>query len=282
MTQPTGEYNSNGEEVQNLIRCNSVIAMLEWKNYAPIEVELLRILYAALECDYYIRGAQSVEIRSDHKPLQEIFSKPLHNLSDRSLKIRIQLLDYNLVIKFVLGKKHEMADCLSRLPVMKHWEHFYPHVEGKYEVMSGQSVMKVGATNSTDDPALLTIIECVKNDEDYNQIRKCIRKGLEKGEIKKLHPEHPAKELASIWVAVGLTEDHKEPLITVGGNRIFIPRLARKQILENLHRPHMGYMITQQLAKGRYYWRTLNEDIRKKCEGCQTCIEFSPSKVGEA
>ena len=113
MTQPTGEFNNNGEEVQNLIRCNNVIARPEWRNYTPIEVELLGILYAALECDYYIRGAQSVEIRSDHKPLHEIFGKPLHKLSDRSLKIRIQLLDYNFMVKFVLGKKHEWADCLS-------------------------------------------------------------------------------------------------------------------------------------------------------------------------
>ena len=44
----------------------------------------------------------------------------------------------------------------------------------------------------------------------------------------------------------------------------------------------MGYNITQQLAKCKYYCKTLNEDIRKRCEGCQTCIEFSRSKVGEA
>ena len=107
LTQPTGEINDNGEEVQNLIKCNSVFARAEWWNYVPIEVELLGVLYVALECDYYIRGAQSVEVRSDHKPLQDIFPKHLHELSDRSLKIRIQLLDYNLDVKFVLGKKNE-------------------------------------------------------------------------------------------------------------------------------------------------------------------------------
>ena len=106
LTQPTGEFNPNGEEKQGLIHCNSVVAKSEWKGYAPIEVELLAILYAAFECDWYIKGAREVEIRSDHKPLQEIFAKPLHDLSDRSFKIRIQLLDYNLVVNFVPGKKN--------------------------------------------------------------------------------------------------------------------------------------------------------------------------------
>ena len=61
---------------------------------------------------------------------------------------------------------------------MRHWDHFYPHVDRKYEVRSGQSVMKVGATDSVDDPALLTIIQCAKDDEEYNQIRICLKKGL--------------------------------------------------------------------------------------------------------
>merc|ERR1712059_25503 len=124
-------------------------------------------------------------------------------------------------------------------------------------------------------------MQCAKEDEDYNQIRICIKNGMEKGEVKKLHPDHPAQELVSIWPTVGLTEEHKETLITVGGNRIFIPRGARKQILVNLHRPHMGYNITQQLAKTKYFWTTLNEDIKKQCQGCEVCLEFSKSKVAE-
>ena len=43
----------------------------------------------------------------------------------------------------------------------------------------------------------------------------------------------------------------------------------------------MGYTVTQQLARGRYYWKTLNEDIKQRCQGCAACIEFSPSKGNE-
>ena len=157
---------------------------------------MLAVLWACQECDYYICGAPLVEVRSDHKPLQEIFTKYLHELSDHSLKICIQLLDYSLDIKYIEGKKNKVANCLSHKPIMKNWEHFYPHVEDKYLLKSGQTVMKVDAFNSMDDPALQIILECAKNDKDYNEVIKCVREGLEKTDIKKMHPEHPTKELS--------------------------------------------------------------------------------------
>ena len=110
---------------------------------------------------------------------------------------------------------------------------------------------------------------------------RCVSEGLEKTYIKKMHPEHPTKELLMIWPTIGITEEYKQALITVGGHRIFIPKLVRKKILENLHLPHLWYQVTQQLARSRYYWTTLNEDIKKKCQGCEACTEFSNIKGSE-
>ena len=164
---------------------------------------------------------------------------------------------------------------------MQSWEHFYPHVEDKNQIKSGQTVMRVDSFNSTDDPALQIILESARNNKDYNEVIRCIRDGLEKADIKKMHFEHPMKELLMSWPTIGITEEYKQALITVGGHRIFIPRLARKKILENLHLPHMGYQVTQQLARSHYYWKTLNEDIKRKCQGCSACTEFSNSKGSE-
>ena len=150
------------------------------------------MLWVCQETDYYIWGAPSVEVRSDHKPLEEIFQKYLHELSYRSLKICIQLMDYSLDVKYIEGKKNEVADCLSCLPVMKNWEYFYPHVEDEYKIKSGQSVMKVDVCNSTSEPANEVILENARNDKDYKEVIRCIREVLEKAELKKMHPEHPS------------------------------------------------------------------------------------------
>ena len=47
------------------------------RNYAQIEKELLPIVFAAEKFDKYIY-ARNVRVQSDHKPLETIFSKPLH------------------------------------------------------------------------------------------------------------------------------------------------------------------------------------------------------------
>ena len=78
-------------------------------------------------------------------------------------------------------------------------------------------------------------VQCARNDKDYNEVIKCVNDGLEKADIRKLHLEHPTKELMMIWPCIGVTKEYNEPLVTVGVHRIFIPRLARKKILENLH-----------------------------------------------
>ena len=63
---------------------------------SPLEVELSNMYWSVKDNDYYLRGAPIVEIRSDQSPLVQIFQKPLHELSERCLKIHLQLLDYNL------------------------------------------------------------------------------------------------------------------------------------------------------------------------------------------
>ena len=50
--------------------------------YAQIEKELLCIVFAAERLHQYIYG-RDVEVQSDHKPLETITRKPLHNASPR-------------------------------------------------------------------------------------------------------------------------------------------------------------------------------------------------------
>ena len=84
-----------------------------------------------------------------------------------------------------------------------------------------------------------------------------------------------------MWPVIGLSEREKETLVTVSVHRIFVPIMARKTFLDNLHLPHMGIGITYQLAKTKCYWESMKEDIKKKCEGCSICLEFSSSKQNE-
>ena len=51
-------------------------------NYTQIEKELLAIVFACAKFQFYIYGFHTT-VQSDHKPLEAIFKKPLHQASPR-------------------------------------------------------------------------------------------------------------------------------------------------------------------------------------------------------
>ena len=81
-------------------------------NYAQIEKELLAIVFACAKFHHYIYGFQT-RVHSDHKPLEIIFKKSLHQASPTLQRMLLRLQKYDLDIKYVRGKHLHVADTLS-------------------------------------------------------------------------------------------------------------------------------------------------------------------------
>lgn len=78
--------------------------------YAQIEKELLTIVFAFERFLHYTYG-RSVQVESDHKPLETISRKPLHAAPKRLL---LRLQRYNMDFVHKSGKQMHIADTLSR------------------------------------------------------------------------------------------------------------------------------------------------------------------------
>ena len=83
------------------------------RNYAQIEKELLAIVYGAKRFHQYTFGRR-VLVESDHKPLENIFVKPLSEAPKRLQRMLLGLQAYDLVINYKKGKEMLIADTLSR------------------------------------------------------------------------------------------------------------------------------------------------------------------------
>ena len=83
-------------------------------NYAPIEKEMLAIVFGCERFNMYTYGGE-VEVHSDHKPLESIFKKPLYKVPPRLQRMRLRLQKYDIKIKYVPGKFQYIADTLSRV-----------------------------------------------------------------------------------------------------------------------------------------------------------------------
>ena len=80
--------------------------------YAPIETEMLAVVFACRKFHQYIYG-RSVTIETDHKPLQAISTKPLSQVPLRLQKMILNVRGYDVEIRYIPGSKQVLADPLS-------------------------------------------------------------------------------------------------------------------------------------------------------------------------
>ena len=100
------------------------------ERYAQIEKETLAIVYGAQKFHQFIYG-RPTHVESDHKPLQYILSKPLHQAPLRLQKMMLTLQRYDLKVKYLPGSELSVADALSRSYLQETTETLIPDLEVK-------------------------------------------------------------------------------------------------------------------------------------------------------
>ena len=82
-------------------------------NYAQIEKELLGIVFGCERFSEYLIGNQ-VTVETDHKPLVNIFNKPLTKAPNRILRMMLRLHKFDLNVTYKPGSQMFISDTLSR------------------------------------------------------------------------------------------------------------------------------------------------------------------------
>ena len=134
--------------------------------YAQIEKELLCIVFAAERFHQYIYG-RDVEVQSDHKPLETITRKPLHNASPRLQLMMLRLLS----IRYGQGSKMYIADTLSRA---------FLSTDSQPEHNIEMRIHSVSKYFPATPQKLQALKDASLNDDVQNQIRRYVMHGWPK------------------------------------------------------------------------------------------------------
>jgi hypothetical protein len=74
--------------------------------------------------------ARFIKLHVDHLPLVSLTTeRSLEDMSERMMRLREEILNYRLKILFTPGKRHKIADCLGRRPLLKEeegWKYYDP------------------------------------------------------------------------------------------------------------------------------------------------------------
>ncbi len=222
-------------------------------DFAPIEGEMLAIVYATKKWHHYLYGRRFT-VETDHKPLVDIKNKNVALAPPRIKGMLMATCQYDYELRHKPGREMVLPDTLSRLS------------RADKDEIPG---LKLGVHNIVEvtDERLQRLVNDTANDDVSKRLIKVFKQGWPttiKQLDRDLHPYWSIRD--DISVIDGLI---------MCGSRIIIPEASRKETLENIHEGHQGEKKCVLRAKSSVYWPGMYKEIEEVVQRCSTCREFS-------
>lgn len=236
------------------------------ERYSQIEKELLSCFFGIDRFSQFVYG-KHFYVETDHKPLIQIIKKPLNQCPARLQRILIQLKKYDFTLTYKPGKKLIIADTFSR--AFEKNKYFNEQLDLEVEAQICLISMQLNATperikelqnNTNRDRALSLLKNYILNGwpRSYKQIP----------DIVKIYYKFRA-ELNIIRELV------------YKGQKLIVPELSRKYILEKIHYSHLGINKCLMRARNSFFWPGMNNQIKDIVSTCHLCQENQPNQQSE-
>ncbi|XP_048589536.1 uncharacterized protein K02A2.6-like [Nematostella vectensis] len=209
------------------------------QNYSNIEREALGVVWGLERFHYFIYGKQC-KVNTDHKPLESIFKKKLTSCPARLQRFVLRALKYDVTVKL----SPQPAPPKGQLPQL--------------------SIHQVTDTLPASPAKLQQIRDLTTSDPTLSQLRDTIYKGW---------PESREKCPSMLYDYWNFREELTiEDGLVLKGKRIVIPPTLRPEILDTLHKGHLGQEKCLLRARTTVFWPGITKDVVnlvKTCEACQ-------------
>ncbi len=225
------------------------------QQYAQIVKELLAIVYGCKKFHQYVYGRE-VEVETDHKPLQSIFKKPLHQAPSRLQKMLLQLQSYDLTVTYKSGKEMYLADTLSRSNLN----------ESRETLVADLDVNMVNVAMSPEK--CKEFQDATSRDPVLNCLKRHVLEGWPDDQI-----DCPL-EIRSYWT---FKEDisYQDGLL-FKSDKVIVPKVLRSEMLSRIHESHLGINKCKQRARELLFWPGMSTQIEELVARCEMCATHRP------
>ena len=216
----------------------------EQTNWSTTDKEMWAIVVASRKWPRHCASEKGVVFYTDHQPLVHVRKKK--NPTGKMARWLCELEDLDYEIKYVKGKKNEVADYLSRIEV--------PDVPSSREKDPDEYVYTVSIEELY--PSMEILSKKQKEDKDIAEARRQLM--LNKN------------------IGSGTFKGYKMKLDTAGvvkkAERIVLPKSLKNRVIQEYHgQHHPGAENTIQLISQRFFWKGMRKDIETFVENCRTC-----------
>ena len=223
------------------------------QNYALIEKEMLAIAFGCTRFHEYIFGMPTIEVETDHKHLEAIFKKPLHQAPARLQKMIMSIQKYPINLVICPGKQLIIVDTLSRAYLSEQPDN---SMSFKFEV-------NVISTLPISHSKLEQLQLMTQSDSALQQLMQLTMQGW---------PEHKAN-VPTLCLPYWSFRDQISfgDGILFKGEKIIIPKAMQPEMLKLIHSSHLGIEKCKRRARDILYWPGISSQIQDAVLTCATC-----------
>ncbi|XP_063441937.1 uncharacterized protein K02A2.6-like [Mytilus trossulus] len=232
--------------------------------YAQIEKELLSVIFGLEKFHSYTYG-RTVNVISDHKPLESIMKKPLHVAPKRLQRMLLRLQKYDKILQYRPGKEMYLADTLSRAYLKETSD----------------------SSNTTDEIESINMIdELPISEERISELQEHTRKDQQMQELKEVIQEGWPSNKWNVPSNVSIYFDIRDELtlqngLLFKGERVIIPKSLRTVMIKKIHSSHIGIEGCLRRARESLYWPGMNAEVKDYIQRCETCRTFERKQQKE-
>ncbi len=227
------------------------------RDYAPIEGEMLGVVYGIKKFHQYLYG-RKFTVECDHKPLMHIHKKNLSLAPPRLRGMLRSISDYDYTLQHKPGKEMVLPDALSRLSCAD-----------KSEVRGTKS--RIHELVDVSQSRLERLQGECEADKVQQRILMYVRTGWP-ASIKSLEPG--LRQYWSIRDDISVVDG-----LIMAGSRIVIPEQSRSQVLQEIHEGHQGITKCMLRAKSAVYWPGMYKEVQSIVGNCGACKEFENAQT---
>ena len=223
------------------------------QNCAQIEKEMLAVAFGCTRFHEYIYGMPTIEVETDHKPLEAIFKKPLHQAPARLQKMIMSIQKYQINLVYRPGKQLVIADTLSRAYLPE-----YPD-----NSMSFKFEVNVISVLPISNSKLEQLQSMTQSDSALQQLMQLTLDGW---------PDHKSKvptHCLPYWSfrdQISFSDG-----ILFKGEKIIIPKAMQPEMLKLIHSSHLGMEKCKRRARDILYWPGMSSQIQNVVSSCAIC-----------
>ena len=213
-----------------------------------IEKEALAIVNVSKKFHFYI-FRHPVTIKSDHKPLQAIFAKPLLAAPMRLQAMMLKLQPYDISVKYRPGKEIPVGDALSRanLPYDK------PHIEPVL-------------VNTVDHIAVTPTRYMEFERATAEELKELYCMVLKGWPDTRQETPHVIRDYWNIRDELAVIDG-----VILKDMRIVVPSSMRPAMLKQVHSSHQGINKRLQRAREALHWPGMARQVENTVLDCNVC-----------